>query len=310
MTLLTTTTNQPARMTRANTDNMLIDGWLSLKNSRATQETYRIAIDQFMDWYACHLVERRPDCTDLQCMTVEDLSDYKDFLTASGASLSTQALKLKTVKSLLSYGHKVGYLLFDIGRAVKAAQPSSDLAERILEEWQVQQLIRHPALSNRDRMLIRLLYASGGRVSEIVNLQWRHVKANGETGQITVTGKGSKTRAIKLGKEVWGALVVFKPFDAGDSDFIFLSQRRCGQEDRNGQLDRTAVNRIVQNAGKLIGVDNVSPHWFRHSHASHALDKKAPISLVQQTLGHSSLAVTSRYTHAKPGESSATYLDA
>lgn len=291
---------QIQRMTRANSDATLIESWLNLKDSGATKATYRIAVNQFEDWYG------RP----LQQLTVDDLTDYKAHLADSGASPSTQALKMKAIKSLLAYGHKVGYLPFDVGRAVKPAKVSSDLAERILEEWQVRAILHAPQLKERDRMLIRLLYASGGRVSEIVNLQWKHVKPNNGTGQITVTGKGGKTRAIKLGKEVWGALTVFKPIGISDDDYIFQSQRRNGQEDRNGQLDRTAVNRIVKNAGKLIGVKNLSPHWFRHAHASHALDKGAPISLVQQTLGHSSLAVTSRYTHAKPGESSATYLNA
>ena len=55
-------------------------------------------------------------------------------------------------------------------------------------------------------------------------------------------------------------------------------------------------------------VGNVSPHWLRHSHASHALDRGASVALVRDTLGHSSLAVTSMYTHAKPNESSALHL--
>jgi integrase/recombinase XerD len=76
-----------------------------------------------------------------------------------------------------------------------------------------------------------------------------------------------------------------------------------------GLLDRTAINRIVGNAGELTGVKGLSPHWLRHAHASHALDKGAPVSLVSQTLGHASIATTSRYLHAKPGESSATYLE-
>jgi integrase/recombinase XerD len=200
------------------------------------------------------------------------------------------------------------YGAFNVGEAVTAPRAPDDLAERILEEWQVMALLNHKALRPRDRLLLRLLYASGGRVSEIVGLQWRHCQPSGDSGQITVTGKGDKTRAIKLSVDTWKALQVARPAAAKSSDYVFQSQRRRGQEQRRGQLDRTAVNRIVRNAGQLIGVDRLSPHWLRHAHASHALDKGATVAIVKETLGHSSIAVTSRYLHAKPGESSGLYL--
>ena len=145
-------------------------------------------------------------------------------------------------------------------------------------------------------------------MSEIVNLQWRHVVASGDSGQITVTGKGDKTRAIKLSGDTWRALQGFRPAGAGSDAYVFQSQRRRGQEGRNGRLDRSSVNRIVRRAGRLIGVDKLSPHWLRHAHASHALDKGATVAVVKETLGHSSIAVTSRYLHARPSESSALYL--
>ncbi len=67
--------------------------------------------------------------------------------------------------------------------------------------------------------------------------------------------------------------------------------------------------RIVRAAANRAGIKkNVSPHWMRHAHASHNLDRGTPIHLVQATLGHSSVAVTGRYLHAKPGDSSARYL--
>jgi Phage integrase family len=66
---------------------------------------------------------------------------------------------------------------------------------------------------------------------------------------------------------------------------------------------------IVRRAAQRAGVfDRVSPHWLRHAHASHALDHGAPIHLVQATLGHGSVATTSRYVHARPGDSSARFL--
>src|SRR5262245_52693756 len=76
-------------------------------------------------------------------------------------------------------------------------------------------------------------------------------------------------------------------------------------------LDRGRVYCIVREAARRAGIpeaDRISPHWLRHAHASHALDHGAPIQLVQATLGHSSVATTSAYLHARPGDSSARFL--
>ena len=76
-----------------------------------------------------------------------------------------------------------------------------------------------------------------------------------------------------------------------------------------GVLRPTAVLRVVQRAARLAGIElAVSPHWFRHAHASHALDRGAPIHLVQATLGHASITTTGRYLHARPQDSSGRFL--
>lgn len=289
---------QTSRISRADNDSMLIHSWLRTKASPGTRKTYALHIDYFMWWRS----------VSLRALTVDDLLDYKDHLALTRQAIATQALRLNALKSLLNYGHRIGYLAFDVGKAVPSPKVPRMLAERILPEWQVMALLNHKDLGLRDRVLLRLLYASGGRVSEIVNLRWRNVQPNGDSGQITVLGKGDKVRAIKLSKDTWAVLVQFMPPGATLVDFVFQSQRRKGQERRNGQLDRTAVNKIVSNAGKLIDVPKLSPHWFRHAHASHALEKGATVAVVKETLGHSNLATTSSYLHAKPNDSSALYL--
>lgn len=85
-------------------------------------------------------------------------------------------------------------------------------------------------------------------------------------------------------------------------DPVFVS--RAG-----GQLSVVQAWRIVRQAARAAGLDQgVSPHWLRHAHASHALDRGAPIALVQATLGHASVATTGRYTPARPGKSSGRFL--
>ena len=78
---------------------------------------------------------------------------------------------------------------------------------------------------------------------------------------------------------------------------------------KGGHLDPSAVWRIVKAAAARAGLpDGTSPHWLRHSHASHSLDRGAPLSLVQQGLGHASVATTSKYLHARPSDGAGRYL--
>jgi site-specific recombinase XerD len=79
---------------------------------------------------------------------------------------------------------------------------------------------------------------------------------------------------------------------------------------KGGPLDPSQVHRIVKAAAERAGLSaEVSAHWLRHAHASHSLDRGAPIHLVQQTLGHASVATTGRYLHARPTDSSVRYLE-
>ena len=101
---------------------------------------------------------------------------------------------------------------------------------------------------------------------------------------------------------VWNAVQTLRK-DVGDSSPVFRSRKG------GGHLDESMVWRIVRKAAKRAGIEKaVSCHWLRHAHASHALDRGAPIHLVQATLGHSSIQTTGRYLHARPDDSSSRYL--
>jgi integrase/recombinase XerD len=117
--------------------------------------------------------------------------------------------------------------------------------------------------------------------------------------------KDDKTRIVLIPPPVWDLVSQLKK-NYGKDEPVFRSRQRG----LNGyHLGRKQVWRIVKNAAERVGIDvNVSPHWLRHSHASHSLDKGAPLSLVKETLGHSSIAITEKYLHAKPDDSSGMYL--
>jgi integrase/recombinase XerD len=272
-------------------DSAFIELWLGTKVSAHTRRAYRAEIARF----------RNAAGKPLGWVTMADLQSYAEILGQESLKPASQNRALTAIKSLLSFGHETGYLPFNVGAAVKLRPNRNTLAQRILEESAVSKLI-DAAREGRDRVLLKLLYVSGVRVSELCGLKWCDALARQQGGQITVFGKGGKTRTVLLKPTVWRQLLSIRG-EAKPVDPIFRSRKG------RGALDVSQVRRIVYAAAKKAGLEQkVSPHWMRHAHASHALDRSAPIHLVQATLGHASVSTTGRYLHARPSESSSFYL--
>ena len=150
----------------------------------------------------------------------------------------------------------------------------------------------------------QVAYFGGLRVSELVSLTWSQVirRDSGEA-QLSIVGKGDKSREVLIPAAIATPLLASRGV-APASAPVFASVRRPGQP-----LTERAVNYIVKDVAERAGVNPAaSVHWLRHAHASHAIDNGAPITLVQETLGHDDLKTTSVYAHARPGESSGRYL--
>jgi integrase/recombinase XerD len=276
-----------ATSSQADTDAQVIDLWLHGR-SLNTRIAYEGDIARFFNFVGKTIRE-------------VTLRDFQNFADSVEGSIGTKRRVIAAIKSLFSFALKLGYVRFSVAAAVRAPKAMETLAERILPEAKIHEMI---ALTpeGRDRMLLRLLYATGGRVSEICATKWRHVQANGDAGQITLFGKGGKTHAVVLPAQLWNDLVAFRA-EANEESPVFASRKG------GGHLDRSQVLRIVQQAARRARIRRkVSPHWFRHAHASHAMDRGAGIHLVCATLAHSSIAITGRYLHAKPTESSAKFL--
>ena len=173
------------------------------------------------------------------------------------------------------------------------------LAERIVAEADVHGLLALET-NPRNRALLVVLYIAGVRLSEAAGLCWRDTQPRDDAGQLTVFGKGGKTRAVLLPRTTWTLLAGLRG-EAGPDAPVFCSRR-------GGALDTSQVHRVVKAAARRAGLPaGVSAHWLRHAHASHALDRGAPIHLVQATLGRASVATTGRYLHARPTDSSARH---
>jgi len=238
----------------------------------------------------------------LPAVTLGDVQAYADSLAASGLAPASRSRALAAVKSLLSFAHAVGYTPVNVGAAEKLPALKLTLAERIVSPQTVAALIVSEP-NPRNRALLRVLYFGGLREAELCGLHWRDVvPREGGAVQITVFGKGEKTRAVLLPAHVGEALAALRG-DASADAAVFAGRR-------GGALTAGQVWRIVKAAGARVGVPALSPHWLRHACASHALEAGVDVALVRDTLGHASLATTSRYLHARPGDSAGMYLPA
>jgi integrase/recombinase XerD len=118
-----------------------------------------------------------------------------------------------------------------------------------------------------------------------------------------VLGKGQKVRQVLLPDIVGRSLLSLRG-EAGAGDPVFRS-RKGGE-----RLTERAVNHMLKRVAAKAGINpDFSAHWLRHAHASHAIARGADLPVVQSTLGHGNIAVTSGYLHARPGTSSGLHLD-
>lgn len=280
----------PIDTRQAETDEQLIGLWLHGR-PKTTTEAYQTDVNRFRSFISKPLHQIR----------LAEIQDFADKLEEMGLRPTSQHRILSSVKSLFAYGHRLGYLPFDTSRPLKLPKVTDSLNERILSEGEVQKVIALEP-NPRNQVMLLLLYATGVRVSELCGLRWNDLSSRDNGGQMTVHGKGNKTRTILLPTSVWQAAQSLC-INEQNLDSPVLRSRR------GGHLHRSQVVRIVRNAATRAGIEKaVSPHWLRHAHASHALDRGAGIHLVQATLGHSSVATTGRYLHARPSESSSQYL--
>lgn len=227
-----------------------------------------------------------------------DLQAWADKLGALAPA--SRRRKLAAARSLLRYAHEVGAIPANPAQRLRLGPAASISPERILSEEVVHRLIgAEPDM--RRRTLLRLLYVCALRESEAAELRWRHLTARKKGGEALIHGKGGKVRPVAVPPTLWGELVALTLEPKPDSPVI---PARSG-----GPINRAAVYRIVKRAAKRIGLPDISPHWLRHAHISHALDKGVGIHVAQKTAGHADLRTTSKYAHVRHGESSSTYLD-
>jgi site-specific recombinase XerD len=229
------------------------------------------------------------------------LRRYLADLTERGYARATVARRASVLRTFFALLRRRGVVDRDPAELLASPKKGRHLP-RVLRVDEVERLVAVPDVSTpvgvRDRALLELLYASGARISEACTLDLGSLDLGQR--QVRLFGKGARERIAPLGEPAVDALRDY--LAAGRSallgprttDALLLNTRG----DRLGARDaRTAVTR----AAILAGLGHVTPHTLRHSFATHLLEAGADIRVVQEFLGHASLATTQRYTHLSRG---------
>lgn len=265
--------------------------WMEHGLSENTLSAYRSDLFQLHRW-----LEGREQA--LLAAGTGDLTRFLAYRMQQGASARTAARLLSSIKRFYAYQLREGRIKEDPCGVIDAPRLGRSLPSS-LTEAEVESLLQAPDIQNpighRDRCMLELLYATGLRVSELVNLQLHQV--NFRQGVVRVIGKGNKERLVPMGEDALQWLDDFLREQRLDilgerqSDCVFPTRR-------GGAMSRQAFWQLIKRYATIAGIHkHLSPHTLRHAFATHLLNHGADLRVVQLLLGHSDLSTTQIYTH-------------
>ena len=229
----------------------------------------------------------------------KNISDFMFSLKDGGLSAVSIARNLVAIKVLYRFLVRERILTTDPSSLLDSPKLWKKIPD-VLSGLEVEALLEAPDLKTarglRDKAILELMYATGLRVSEAVNLKTQDV--NFDVGFLRCIGKGAKERIVPLGKESIQAIKKYleearpKSARSGREDtFLFLS--RLGKK-----ISRQSFWKLVKHYAKLARIKkNIRPHTLRHSFATHLLERGADLRSVQEMLGHADISTTQIYTH-------------
>ena len=242
--------------------------------------------------------EPPPVETDPRALTLDDIGAYLAHKKRLGLSAASIKLVVVAIKIFFRWLHARKRIAHDVAENLPLPRTERYLPET-MNELQTEQLLEGVPVNVprglRDRAMIELLYASGLRVSELVNARLEFFDM--ENRIIRVVGKGSKTRLVPVGQKACDAIRAYL-----EKERPGMVKKRTGNEiflsARGTKLTTVRIWQIVKTAARLAGLDlNVYPHLLRHSFATHLLSNGADLRIIQELLGHADISTTQVYTH-------------
>jgi integrase/recombinase XerD len=226
------------------------------------------------------------------------LLDFIAWRVESGARPRSTARQLSSFRRFFRYLVREGRRSDDPTAKIQMPKIGRTLPKSLSEE-EVESLLHAPStedpLGFRDRTMLEVLYATGLRVTELINLRYSQINLN--QGVVRIKGKGNRERLIPLGEQSIDWLKRFNDGPRGEillerqTDYLFPTRR-------GERMTRQAFWHIIKRYARTAGVEkDLSPHTLRHAFATHLLNHGADLRVVQMLLGHSDLSTTQIYTH-------------
>lgn len=272
--------------------------------SPETVKAYRRDLSEF----TAYLGDPSPEVEEIDHITIRDFLGH---LQKKGNSRASMARKLAAIRSFFRHLHRIERIERNPARLVRTPK-LAQLNPRHLTEEEVSTILDLPdlktPLGSRDHAMLELLYAAGLRVGELVATNLEDISLSQRL--VKVRGKGRKERLVPFGTKAQGALRAYLRI-RGD---LLKKARRAHQpaalflSARGSRITARSVERILSNyVRKAALLLDVHPHLFRHSFATHLLNRGSDLRVIQELLGHESLSTTQKYTHLATGELLRTY---
>lgn len=270
------------QLIRSFLDSLFIEKGLS-KN---TIKSYESDLKEFFAW--CHNIHKKLPSK----LTSSSINIYLGYLFNKNIKSSSVNRKLSTLKAFYIFLYKQKLILKIPTEDIETPKIQKKLPST-LSENEVEKLLKAPKDKNiielRDKAMLEMLYATGMRISELVNLKEVNVDKNRQV--VKVLGKGSKERLIPFGDEALDSLQKYLHKRNSRNIYIFLNNR-------DNKLSRVGFWQRVKIYLKRVHLkSDITPHTLRHAFATHLLNRGADLRSVQLLLGHSDLSTTQIYTH-------------
>ncbi len=290
-------------------EELLLDFLQYLEFEARSAENTLIAYRTDLMQFGVYLAEIGQDPLEV---TQAQVVEYLESLAASGEVAGTTLhRKLSSLRSFYLHLRREGAIELDPTADVKAPAQTKRLPA-VLSRSEVAHLIDQvkgtDPIATRDRALLELMYASGLRVSEVVNLEVSDIDF--EEGILRTRGKGNKERIVPVGRQ---ALLSIRIYLRSGRRALTKDrpQRHLFVNFRGGQLTRQGLYKIVRKYAAAAGLsDRMSPHTLRHTFATHLLSGGCDLRSVQEMLGHADVSTTQTYTHLSTERLKDVYFDA
>ena len=245
----------------------------------------------------------------LRDVDAERVKGFLGFLGTQNYSKSTVARKLATLRSFYKFCLRRGYVKAHPLAAIRTPKLEKRLP-KFLELEQITKLLSTPddgtLLGARDHAMLEVLFSTGVRVSELVDLNFLDLDFDGQV--IRVRGKGKKQRTTPIGQTAIAAIRKYVDMRRADSRSPAFDQSALFVNKHGQRLSTRSVRRKLDKYLAECGLDpSISPHTLRHSFATHMLAGGADLRQVQEMLGHASIATTQIYTHVDPARLKAVH---